>query len=124
MGSPYEEPTGPRGTIRLVNDREREPAAAPSGAVPEDRTHGGEVLTAAPEPSEPQAPGPQVPEALSPEETVDAIDRFLDEVEHALGRLDDGTYGTCESCGATIDEARLADDPTVQVCAACGSSGD
>ena len=33
----------------------------------------------------------------------------LDEVEQALARLDDGTYGRCEECGAPIDDGRLAD---------------
>jgi RNA polymerase-binding transcription factor DksA len=31
----------------------------------------------------------------------------LDEVEAALGRLDDGSYGTCEACGRPIPPARL-----------------
>src|ERR1700693_132654 len=31
----------------------------------------------------------------------------LDEVDAALGRLRDGTYGVCEACGKPIGEARL-----------------
>ncbi|HEX7442807.1 MAG TPA: hypothetical protein VF320_02910, partial [Acidimicrobiales bacterium] len=34
---------------------------------------------------------------------VDAVDELLDEVELALARLDDGTYGRCETCGSPID---------------------
>ena len=35
----------------------------------------------------------------------------LDEIDAALARIDDGTYGTCESCGKPIGEARLQRDP-------------
>src|SRR4051794_12402570 len=31
----------------------------------------------------------------------------LDEVERALAKLDDGTYGACETCGEPISPARL-----------------
>ncbi|MEZ5208484.1 MAG: TraR/DksA C4-type zinc finger protein [Acidimicrobiales bacterium] len=35
----------------------------------------------------------------------------LDDVDRALGKLDDGTYGSCEVCGATIPDERLAAMP-------------
>ncbi len=50
---------------------------------------------------------------------VDAVDGLLDEVEQALARLDDGTYGRCEVCGATIDDERLAELPIVRTCGRC-----
>lgn len=40
----------------------------------------------------------------------------LDDVEHALRRLDDGTYGTCEACGQPIDAARLEALPAARFC--------
>lgn len=56
---------------------------------------------------------------------VDAVDELLDEVELALARLDDGTYGHCEECGSPIDDARLAGSPIVRTCGGCviGGSG-
>jgi hypothetical protein len=54
---------------------------------------------------------------------VDAVDGLLDEVELALARLDDGTYGRCEECGALIDDARLADSPIERTCGACVIGG-
>ncbi|HEY7946752.1 MAG TPA: TraR/DksA family transcriptional regulator [Acidimicrobiales bacterium] len=56
------------------------------------------------------------------EDSIDAVDELLDEVEGALSRLDDGTYGVCQSCGASIDDARLAESPTAQSCADCQSA--
>jgi len=68
--------------------------------------------------------GPRpVPDAVDdrvpPESTIDEVDRLLDEVEAALARLDDGTYGTCAGCGSAIDDARLSREPTVRTCTAC-----
>jgi DnaK suppressor protein len=40
----------------------------------------------------------------------------LDGVDRALERLSEGTYGTCETCGAPVREADLARDPTRRLC--------
>jgi RNA polymerase-binding transcription factor DksA len=40
----------------------------------------------------------------------------LDEVERALAKLDDGTYGRCEVCGEEIAEARLEAMPAARFC--------
>lgn len=37
----------------------------------------------------------------------------------ALGKLDDGTYGTCESCGQQIPWERLEAIPTARLCVNC-----
>ncbi len=44
-------------------------------------------------------------------------EHLLDEVDHALGRLGQGTYGVCEACGERVDEARLAQLPAARTCA-------
>ena len=46
-------------------------------------------------------------------------ERLLEQVRDALGRLDEGTYGKCESCGETIDPARLEALPYVTLCLRC-----
>jgi RNA polymerase-binding transcription factor DksA len=65
------------------------------------------------------AVAPEAHDLQSPEETIDAVDSLLDGVDGALSRLDDGTYGVCESCGGPIDDARLAESPTTQSCSSC-----
>ncbi len=57
--------------------------------------------------------------------TIDEVDRLLDEVEAALTRLDEGTYGACRGCGGPIDDARLSERPTALDCSICeaGDSG-
>lgn len=43
----------------------------------------------------------------------------LGEVEAAIARLRDGTYGLCEVCGKPIDPARLEAKPTARRCISC-----
>jgi RNA polymerase-binding protein DksA len=45
----------------------------------------------------------------------------LADVERALHKLDDGTYGVCEVCGKPIGDARLEAMPTARRCMACTS---
>jgi DnaK suppressor protein len=45
----------------------------------------------------------------------------LAEVDLAVERLDDGTYGTCERCGDPIPAGRLEARPTARRCVACAS---
>lgn len=48
-----------------------------------------------------------------------AQERMLAEVEDALARIDDGTYGVCRRCGTAIDSARLRALPTASLCLSC-----
>jgi DnaK suppressor protein len=45
----------------------------------------------------------------------------LADVERALAKLDDGTYGACEACGKPIGDARLEAIPSARRCIACAS---
>ncbi len=58
------------------------------------------------------------------EQTVDVAlqrnaDTQIESIERALARLDNGTYGLCESCGARIDRARLEALPYALYCVDC-----
>ena len=44
---------------------------------------------------------------------------MLDQVEHALTRIDDGTYGVCETCGKPIGKFRLQAFPRATLCRSC-----
>jgi len=43
----------------------------------------------------------------------------LREVESALHRMEEGTYGRCERCGVEIDFARLKAVPQATLCMTC-----
>lgn len=45
----------------------------------------------------------------------------LSEIEDALDRLKDNTYGTCEECGEPVAEDRLRALPSTRVCVECMS---
>ena len=49
------------------------------------------------------------------------LSETLDEIESALAKLDDGTYGRCEECGGAIAEARLEAMPAARLCITCAS---
>ena len=42
-------------------------------------------------------------------------------VEHALHKYEEGTYGSCDSCGQPIDPARLEAIPEASLCIKCKS---
>lgn len=47
------------------------------------------------------------------------LERVLDQVEDALRRFEEGTYGLCEGCGAQIDPARMRALPYASLCLGC-----
>ena len=55
--------------------------------------------------------------------TLDRIAGDLGAVEAAMRRLDEGTYGRCEVCGAEIAEERITSDPLATRCAQHGAGG-
>jgi RNA polymerase-binding transcription factor DksA len=44
------------------------------------------------------------------------VEEELADVGRALERLDDGTYGTCEACGAALPDEQLAAQPAARRC--------
>jgi DnaK suppressor protein len=44
-----------------------------------------------------------------------------EEVERALAKLEEGTYGECDACGAAIPEGRLEIHPWAVLCVPCAS---
>jgi RNA polymerase-binding transcription factor DksA len=47
---------------------------------------------------------------------LERVDGQLMDVDHAVKRLEGGTYGTCEACGRPIDEDRLRARPAARFC--------
>jgi DnaK suppressor protein len=45
--------------------------------------------------------------------------RMVADIDQALLRIDEGTYGQCQHCGEEIDERRLEAMPTARYDAAC-----
>ena len=66
--------------------------------------------------------------------TVEAISRLTDigvgrsleqqlvRIDRALAKLDDGTYGACDSCGQPIARARLQAMPDSTLCLTCAAT--
>ena len=49
----------------------------------------------------------------------DNAEQVLSEIDAALQRIEDGTYGTCTSCGCEIPRARLEANPWASLCIDC-----
>ena len=47
---------------------------------------------------------------------LERVQAELQDIEHALRRLDDGSYGTCEACGKPIVDGRLEAMPAARFC--------
>lgn len=58
--------------------------------------------------------GDEVLEALGHVEMAE-----LKRIDAALERIEDGTYGTCLTCGEAISDARLAAVPEAALCRNC-----
>jgi DnaK suppressor protein len=53
---------------------------------------------------------------------VQQVQRHLADVEAAVQRLDDGSYGICERCGQRVADARLEARPAARTCVRCASA--
>lgn len=56
------------------------------------------------------------------EALTSSLNESLHDLDDALAKLDAGTYGQCERCGAAIGEARLEAMPAARLCIACASA--
>src|SRR3954467_1814219 len=52
---------------------------------------------------------------------IGQLEETLTEVERALAKLDEGAYGTCESCGKAIGGPRLEAMPATRYCIDCAN---
>lgn len=50
-----------------------------------------------------------------------SLESTLARVERGLAKLDEGTYGLCDSCGKPISAARLDAIPSAVLCIACAT---
>lgn len=53
---------------------------------------------------------------------VGNLNRTIQQIEEALHRIDDGTYGICTVCGQLIRKPRLINQPFVLTCMECQSA--
>jgi DnaK suppressor protein len=81
-----------------TEDVEREPTGDPSS--------GGHIADA----------GTEMFERSRDLSIAETLEEQLADIEHALGRMENGTYGICEACGARIDAERLLARPAARFC--------
>lgn len=52
----------------------------------------------------------------------ESLERGVERIERALTKLAEGTYGTCDACGAPISLGRLKAMPEGVLCLSCAAS--
>ena len=88
-------------------------------ALREDVSTPGDTSSVPTHPADSNAEGIAAEIAIAQNE-----EHLLEEVEQALARIEHGTYGTCESCGEAIGEARLEAVPYARRCIKCARQDD
>src|SRR5688572_13772017 len=53
--------------------------------------------------------------------TARELEAMLRDVDRALGKVEDGTYGICDRCGKLIPEERLEARPWSVLCVECAA---
>lgn len=61
-------------------------------------------------------------ERLATTATARSLAASIADIDHALEKLDEGSYGTCDDCGEPIPEARLEALPASALCVGCASA--
>ena len=87
------------GLAETTEDTEREPATADASSGDHPADAGSEMF-----------------ERSLDLSIVQELDGQLHDVEYALGRIGNGTYGTCEACGREIGVERLRARPAARFC--------
>ena len=64
----------------------------------------------------------QAVERIAQVDAAKRLDAKLRDVERALAKLDEGTYGACDGCGAEIPVERLDAIPWATFCVHCAAS--
>jgi RNA polymerase-binding transcription factor len=60
-------------------------------------------------------------ERMSTTATARSLTASIADIDRALAKLDEGTYGSCDLCGGPIGEARLEALPAVSTCVSCAA---
>jgi len=64
----------------------------------------------------------QAVERIAQVDAAKALSAKLRDVERAIAKLDEGTYGVCDGCGAVIPLERLEAIPWAVLCVSCAAN--
>lgn len=63
----------------------------------------------------------EIEQALTNSQVGGDMEEMLGDVELALSKIENGSYGTCENCGGQISRERLEAFPAAKICLDCES---
>ena len=101
---------------RLLEERARLEGAAQAATGGDDGGEGDVTSELSTYDQHPADDGTETFQREADQSIVESIKAELDEVDAALRRLDDGSYGTCQACGRPIGDDRLEALPWTRFC--------
>ena len=66
--------------------------------------------------TEPDELADRVEEYEEQQDELDVLQARREDIVHALARIEEGAYGTCEICGVSIEAERLDVQPAARTC--------
>lgn len=105
-----------RDKLRTMRDRINGEVDSVAESINEDLNPAGKISNA------PVHLADEAPENIDADiEVLETGRGMLDEIQAALRRIDDGSYGVCTTCGQPIAEERLEALPYASQCVPCAS---
>ena len=107
-----------RGVLEAEKDSLQEELASYGRVQSETGDWQGASIGFEGEESDPIDAADQIEELVTNVPLVEELEERHKEVEDALEKMDNGTYGTCEECGENIPLDRLEANPAARTCIA------
>jgi DnaK suppressor protein len=104
-----------RGRLEQGRERLRQLRDSLTEEAPEDESERVAIVEISSD-EHPADVGSEVFERSKDLSIIDDLESQLADVERALRRIDEGSYGTCEACGGPIGRERLAARPAARFC--------
>ncbi|HZU78351.1 MAG TPA: TraR/DksA C4-type zinc finger protein [Acidimicrobiales bacterium] len=101
---------------RLHHERERLQALRADLSAVRGESEGGDLSELSVIDQHPADVGTETFQREADLSTLEQVEAELEDVDHALERLDEGSYGVCEACGRPIGDERLAVQPAARFC--------
>lgn len=56
---------------------------------------------------------------IEDESTLSTLEEEMEQIDRAVNKIEEGTYGKCSNCGKPIEEKRLEFNPSATYCSQC-----
>ena len=61
----------------------------------------------------------EISDTIEDESTLSTLEEEIDQIDKAMQKVEEGSYGKCSNCGEIIEEKRLEFNPAATYCSQC-----